>query len=84
MLLTIIQKNGDWQMDKQEIELIKKMVIHGIYKVCLMNGYDSTMFRKFKDEQNILFANYEFNHSLLEYDKALSELQNSLQKKLKG
>lgn len=61
-------------MDKQEIELIKKMVIHGIYKVCLMNGYDSTMFGKFKAEQNRLFDNFILNKSIAEErDKCLLE-----------
>ena len=61
-------------MDKQEIELIKKMVIHGIYKVCLMNGYDSKIFGKFKDEQVRLFDNYILNKSIAEErDKRLLE-----------
>lgn len=53
-------------MDKQEIELIKKMVIHGIYKICLMNGYDFIMFENFKAEQNRLFDNFILNRNLLE------------------
>lgn len=61
-------------MDKQEIELIKKMVIHGIYKVCLMNGYDFKIFGKFKDEQVRLFDNYILNKSIAEErDKRLLE-----------
>lgn len=53
-------------MDKQEIELIKNMVVHGIYKVCIINGYDSTMFKKFKKEQERIFDNYILNKSILE------------------
>ena len=49
-------------MDKEEIERIRSMVIHGVYKVCIMNGYDSTMFVKFKEEQNKLFDNFINNH----------------------
>ena len=67
-------------MDKQEIELIKKMVIHGIYKVCIMNGYDSTMFGKFKDEQERLFTNYILNKSILEErdKRLLKEWENMI------
>ena len=53
-------------MDKQEIELIKNMVVHGIYKVCIINGYNSTMFKKFKKEQERIFDNYILNKSILE------------------
>lgn len=61
-------------MNKQEIELIKKMVIHGCYKVCIMNGYNSTIFSKLKEEQERLFANYILNKSILEErDKHLLE-----------
>ena len=78
--MTTIQKNGVWQMDKKEIELIKKMVIHGIYKVCIMNGYDSTMFSKFKVEQERLFDNFILNKSIAEErDKnLLEEWENDL------
>lgn len=69
MLLTTTQKNGVWQMDKKEIEIIRKMVIFGLYKMCLMNKLDSAMFRKFKDEQNRLFDNYILNRELLEKSK---------------
>ena len=61
-------------MNKQEIELIKKMVIHGCYKVCIMNGYNSTIFSKLKEEQERLFANYILNKSIAEErDKRLLE-----------
>lgn len=61
-------------MNKQEIELIKKMVIHGCYKVCIMNGYNSTIFSKLKEEQERLFANYILNKSIaVERDKRLLE-----------
>lgn len=53
-------------MDKQEIESIRRMVAFGLYKVCLMNGYNSAMFIKFKEEQNKLFDNYILNRSLIE------------------
>ena len=67
-------------MDKKEIELIKKMVIHGIYKVCIMNGYDSKMFSKFKIEQERLFDNFILNKSIAEErDKnLLAEWENDL------
>ena len=61
-------------MNKQEIELIKKTVIHGCYKVCIMNGYNSTIFSKLKEEQERLFANYILNKSIAEErDKRLLE-----------
>lgn len=69
MLLTTIQKNGVWQMDKEEIERIRSMVTFGLYKVCLVNGYNSAMFGKFKEEQNRLFDNYISNRSLIEESK---------------
>lgn len=53
-------------MDKEEIERIRSMVTFGLYKVCLMNGYDSAMFGKFKEEQNRLFNNYISNRKLIE------------------
>ena len=67
-------------MDKKEIELIKKMVIHGIYKVCIMNGYDSTMFSKLKEEQERVFDNYILNKSMLEErdKRLLEEWENDL------
>ena len=49
-------------MNKKEIEYIRKMVTFGLYKVCLMNGYDTMMFWKFKEEQNRLFDNFINNH----------------------
>lgn len=61
-------------MDKQEIELIKKMVIHGCYKVCIINGYNSTIFSKLKEEQERVFANYILNKVIAEKrDKFLLE-----------
>ena len=53
-------------MDKEEIERIRSMVTFGLYRVCLMNGYDSAMFGKFKEEQNRLFDNYISNRNLIE------------------
>ena len=50
-------------MDKQEIERVREMVIFGLYRVCLVNGYDSVTFGKLKDEQNRLFDNYISNRS---------------------
>lgn len=57
--------NGKY-MDNKELEIIKKMVIHGIYKVCLMNDYNPTVFKKFKEEQERLFDNYVVNNNLKE------------------
>lgn len=53
-------------MNEQEIELIKKMVIHGIYKVCITNDYGTTIFKKFKEEQERLFDNYVLNNHIKE------------------
>ena len=57
-------------MDKEEIERVRSMVTFGLYKVCLVNGYNSEMFGKFKEEQNRLFDNYISNRSLIEESKA--------------
>ena len=46
-------------MDTNELEAIKKMVIHGLYAVTLRNGYTADVFAAFKAEQERLFSNYE-------------------------
>lgn len=51
-------------MDNKELEIIKMMVIHGIYKICLMNNYNPAVFEKFKEEQERLFDNYMINFNL--------------------
>lgn len=51
-------------LKREELEIIKMMVIHGIYKVCLMNNYNPTVFEKFKEEQERLFDNYMINFNL--------------------
>lgn len=79
MPLTTIQKNGVWQMDKQEIEHIRSMVTFGLYRVCLVNGYDSAMFGKFKDEQNRLFDNYISNRSLIEEGEQENEADKEIE-----
>lgn len=48
-------------MDKQQIDQIRQMVIHGLYSVTLKNGYRPDVFAAFKAEQNRLFDNYEAN-----------------------
>lgn len=76
MLLITIQKNGVWQMDKEEIEHIRNMVTFGLYRVCLANRYDSAMFGKFKEEQNRLFDNYISNRDLLKERRICNGLEN--------
>ena len=69
-------------MDKQEIEIIKKMVIHGCYKVCITNGYNPIMFSKLKAEQDRLFNNFMLNRKLLE--KRENNLLEDWEKESKG
>ena len=54
-------------MDKQQIDQIRKMVIHGLYSVTLKNGYQPDVFAAFKAEQNRLFDNYEANMAKKEH-----------------
>ena len=51
-------------LKREELEIIKMMVIHGIYKICLMNNYNPAVFEKFKEEQERLFDNYMINFNL--------------------
>lgn len=79
MPLIITQENGVWQMDKQEIERIRSMVAFGLYRVCLVNGYNSAMFGKFKEEQNRLFDNYISNRSLIEEAEQENEADKEIE-----
>lgn len=63
-------------MDKEEIEHIRSMVTFGLYRVCLVNGYDSTMFGKFKEEQNRLFDNYISNRDSLKEWRMYNDIEN--------
>lgn len=53
-------------MDKQQLDSIRKMVVSGLYRVALNNGYGSDVFAAFKAEQNRLFDNYRSNTELEE------------------
>ena len=55
--------------EKKQLDLIRKMVIHGLYSVTLKNGYSPDIFKEFKEEQNRLFDNYEANLGLLKKDE---------------
>ena len=66
-------------MDKEEIESIRSMVTFGLYKVCLVNGYNSAMFGKFKEEQNRLFDNYISNRDLIEEVKQKNEADKEIE-----
>ena len=41
------------------LDAIRRMVIHGLYKTALTNGYGAEVFRTFKVEQVRLFDNLE-------------------------
>lgn len=43
------------------LDAIRRMVIHGLYKTALTNGYGAEVFRTFKVEQVRLFDNLEEN-----------------------
>lgn len=59
-----------------DIDIIRKMVIHGLYKVCLEKNYGPAVFNKFKAEQNRLFDNYiSTTHNFLKEKLTLSEEQ---------
>lgn len=64
-------------MDKQEIESIRNMVISGLYRVCLINGYGSTVFSMLKNEQNRLFENYMCNRD--SFEKYQREKENKIE-----
>lgn len=51
-------------LDKQQLDKIRGMVIHGLYAVTLKNGYDMRVFADMKREQNRLFDNFEKNMKL--------------------
>lgn len=48
-------------IEKERIDQIRKMVVHGLYSVTLKNGYRPEVFSAFKEEQNRLFDNYKAN-----------------------
>lgn len=48
-------------MEKDMLALIRRMVIHGLYKTALTNGYGAEVFKAFKAEQVRLFDNLEEN-----------------------
>ena len=59
-----------------DINIIRKMVIHGLYKVCLEKNYGPTVFNELKAEQNRLFDNYiSTTQSFLKEKLTLSEEQ---------
>ena len=43
------------------LDAIRRMVIHGLYKTALTNGYGAEVFKAFKAEQARLFDNLEEN-----------------------
>lgn len=48
-------------MEEKVLDAIRRMVIHGLYKTALTNGYGAEVFRTFKVEQVRLFDNLEDN-----------------------
>ena len=48
------------------LDAIRRMVIHGLYKTALTNGYGAEVFRTFKVEQVRLFDNLEENIKALQ------------------
>ena len=53
-------------MEKAQIDAIRRMVIHGLYKTALTGGYGADVFRAFKEEQVRLFDNMEKNLEAME------------------
>lgn len=66
------------EAENQKIELIRKMVVNGLYRVCLVEGYRPEVFAKLKEEQNRLFDNYIHNQALIrERNVRISEEKGS-------
>ncbi len=55
------------------LDCIRRMVIHGLYKTALTNGYGAEVFRAFKAEQVRLFDNLEENVKRLQAAEMWSE-----------
>lgn len=53
-------------MTKQELEQIREMVIHGLYRTSIVNNYSTRTFTAYKEEQVRLFDQYVENSELEE------------------